>query len=296
MNQQSKNIFYILLAFAMLGWGASWVNVKILSFYINEYEMMFLRFFFTALTMIPIMIVLRKSFKIDWKTFGLCLLTSIVFILYLKYFFVGTKLGTAGLGGALVTTMIPINTFLIMALFFSRKVQIKDILALLLGAVGVFTMLDIFSFEFDSIFTLYNLYFLLASILWPVVTILSSKSRNISPIVFTFYLYIITSVLVSMFFTDIRDINYTQFDFRFYVNIFSIIIFASTFANTIYFLGIEKLGTNEVSSFIFLVPFSALFLSSVFLDEQITISTIIGTIMTLVAVKILNNIKFIKAK
>ena len=37
----SKNNFYILMVFAMVFWGASWVNVKILSAYINEYELVF---------------------------------------------------------------------------------------------------------------------------------------------------------------------------------------------------------------------------------------------------------------
>ena len=292
MTQSNKNIFYILIAIAMLGWGASWVNVKILSLYINEYEMIFLRLFFTALTMIPIILVLKKSFRIDLKSFVLATFTSIVFILYFKYFFLGTKLGTAGLGGAFVTTMIPINTFLMMALFFSRKILPKDIFALILGAIGVFTMLDIFSLDMNSVFALHNLYFLLASLFWPIVTILSSKSTRISPIVFTFYLYIITSVITAVFFMDIQAIQYEQFDTKFYINLGTIILFASTYANTIYFLGIEKLGASEVSSFIFLVPFAAIFLSALFLDESISLTTIIGTIMTIIAVKILNNISF----
>ncbi len=45
-------------------------------------------------------------------------------------FFLGTKLGTAGLGGAFVTTLVPINTFILMALFFGKRIGTKDILAL----------------------------------------------------------------------------------------------------------------------------------------------------------------------
>ena len=36
MTTTNKNFFYVLLFFAMFGWGASWVNVKILSNYIND--------------------------------------------------------------------------------------------------------------------------------------------------------------------------------------------------------------------------------------------------------------------
>jgi len=294
MINTNKNLFYFLLFLAMIAWGASWVNVKVLSLYINEFETMFLRFFITAITMIPIILILKKSFKIDIKSFILVIITAIVFILYMKYFFLGTKYGTASLGGAFVTTLIPINTFLIMALFNNKTITRKDTLALFIGAIGVMTMLNVWSFKMDEIFTIHNMYFILASIFWPIVTILSSKSTKISPIVFTFYLYVITTILNIIFFVDIQKIDYSKFDEIFYINIACITLAASTFANTIYFLGIEKLGAREVSSFIFFVPFAAIFLSAVFLKEEISFSIIIGTILTIIAVKILNNIKLSK--
>ncbi|XPV54776.1 MAG: EamA family transporter [Halarcobacter ebronensis] len=123
----------------------------------------------------------------------------------------------------------------------------------------------------------------------------SSKATKISPIVFTFYMYIVSSFM-AIFFMDFTTIAYDKFDSVFYINLFAITIFASTFANTIFFLGIEKLGAADVSSFIFLVPFAAITLSAIFLKENITISIIIGTIMTIIAVKILNNIKIYKKK
>lgn len=296
MTEQNKNIFYIALFFAMIGWGASWVNAKALTYYINEFDMVFIRYSITALTMIPIILVLKKSFKIDLKTLFLVLLTSIVLIVYMKYYFLGTKFGTASLGGAVVTTLIPINTFLILALFRVKTIRKKDMFALALGAIGVLTMLNIWQFNMEQLLAKQNLYFVLASILWPILTILSARSTNISPIVFTFYLYIVSTLIAGVFLVDFKTINYEGFDSIFWFNIFSITIFASTFANTIYFLGIEKLGASQVSSFIFLVPFSAILLSAIFLKEKISISIIIGTILTIIAVKILNDIKIRRRK
>ena len=294
MKTQNKNIFYILLFFAMLAWGGSWVNIKIISSYINEYETMLFRFAFTAITMVPIIIILKKSFKLSIKNLFWVFLTSIIMIIYMKYFFLGTKLGTASLGGAFVTSLIPINTFLFLAILNKKMITKKDSFALLLGAIGVMTILNVWSFKSEEIFLIQNLYFILASIFWPIVTILSSKALKISPIVFTFYLYIITSILNIIFFIDFTTIEYEKFDKLFWINMTALIILASTFANTIYFLGIEKLGAKEVSSFIFLVPFAAITLSGIFLDEEIGFSIIIGTILTLIAVKILNNIKIFK--
>lgn len=296
MTSSNKNIFYILLFFAMIAWGGSWVNMKILSSYLNEFETMFFRFAITAITMIPIILVLKKSFKISLKSLFLVLLTSISLIAYMKYFYLGTKFGTASLGGAFVTSLIPINTFLIVALLNRKLITKKDSFALLLGAIGVMTMLNVWSFNHEKVFAIQNLYFILASLFWPIVTILSSKATKISPIVFTFYLYVMTSVLNLIFFVDISTIAYEKLDGLFWINMLFLTLIASTFANTIYFLGIEKLGAKEVSSFIFLVPFSAISLGAIFLGEKISLSIIIGTILTLIAVKILNNIKIFKKR
>lgn len=292
MKEQNKNIFYFLLFLAMIAWGASWVNAKVLSSYINEYELIFLRNFFTLATLIPVLIITKKYFYINKRSLVLAVMASVVMIAYMKGYFLGTKFGTASLGGALVTTLIPINTFLIMALFFGKKIVKKDFVALGIGAVGVLTILNVWSFSYEQIFSAQNGYFLLASLLWPILTIISSKSTDTSPMVFTFYLYVITTIMVLTFFMDIDEMPFSTFDTIFWINILSLSVVSTTFATTLYFIGIEKLGTNEVSSFIFLVPFAAISLSAIFLKEEIGISMIIGTFLTIIAVKNLNNIKF----
>ena len=296
MTQANKNIFYFMMVLAMAGWAGSWVNAKVLSSYINEYEMMFLRNFFTIITLAPILVITRKYFYTNKKSLFLAFIAAIVMIVYLKYYFLGVKFGTASLGGALVTSLIPINTFILMALFFGRKLQKKDIFALILGMFGVLTILNIWTYSFDQIFTEHNIYFLIASVLWPIFTIISSKSTKTSPLVFSFYMYVFMTILLLIFFVEPLKMNYASFDWIFWTNILSVAIISTTFATSIYFIGIEKLGTNEVSSFIFLVPFFAISLSVIFLKEQISYSIILGTILTLIAVKILNNIKIFKKK
>jgi len=294
MINNNKKIFYILMFIAMIGWGASWVHAKVLSNYINEYELIFLRNFFTIITMIPVLIISKKYFSISKKSLFLSFITAIVMILYLKYYFLGTKFGTASFGGALVTTLIPINTFLIMALFFGKEIRKKDIFALILGALGVLTILNVWTLSLSEIFTEHNIYFLVASLLWPIITIVSSKSTNTSPLVFSFYMYIFMSILVLLFFVDVSAFNYQAYDTLFWLNILSLAVISTTFATSIYFVGIEKLGTNEVSSFIFLVPFSAITLSIIFLKEEVHFTIFVGTFLTLWAIKILNNIKIFK--
>ncbi len=292
----NKNLFFFLLFISMIAWGGSWVNVKIISHYINAYEMIFIRFLITVVAMVPIIIVLKKSFKIDAKSFGLAVLSALVMIAYMNYYFLGTKFGTASLGGALVTTLIPINTFIFMAILQSKKICRKDTFALALGAIGVLTMLHVWSLDAEHILVIQNVYFLVASVLWAVMTIISSKATKVSPIVFTFYMYVVMVVLVWIFSIDTDTMLSHTYDTSFWLNMLFMSLISTAFANTIFFLGIEKLGAAEVSSFMFFVPFSAIILSAIFLDESISISIVIGTILTLSSVKMLNNIKILRKK
>jgi len=277
---------------SMVFWGASWVNVKFLSLYINEYEIVFLRMGISLIAMIPILKFMKISFKIDYRTLFLILVAAIILVLYSIYFFLGVKFGTAGLGGALVTTLIPINTFVILALWHKKTISLKHSFALILGAFGVLTMLNIWQFNFELIFAKHNLYFIIASLLWPALTIVSSKSVKTNPIMFTFYVYLISTLVVYIFFIDNTVFNKVlSFDYIFWLNMFVITILSTVVATSVYFIGIEKLGTKEVSSFIFLVPCSALGLSAIFLGEKITYTTLLGTICTIIAIYILNNIK-----
>ncbi|MDX9795839.1 MAG: DMT family transporter, partial [Arcobacteraceae bacterium] len=203
METQNKNIFYTLMFFAMFAWGVSWVSAKFLSTYINEYELIFLRNVLTIISLVPILIYTKKYFKINLKSLGLSLVASVLMILYMKYYFHGLQNGTASLGGTFVTTLIPIITFVLMALFFKKRITSKDIFALSLGVLGVLTIIHIWTFNLEQIFAPANIYFFLAALFWSLITITSSRSTDVSPIVFSFYMYVISTVLVMIFFVDI---------------------------------------------------------------------------------------------
>jgi drug/metabolite transporter (DMT)-like permease len=220
-------------------------------------------------------------------------LASIFLVVYSIFFFDGTKYGTPGLGGAFVTTLTPILTFVLLVSFFGKKLFKKDIFALILGAIGVTTILNLWSFKLEDILVISNLYFIYASIAWSFLTITNSKLKSIDHIVFTFYLYIFTTI-IGFFITPFESGNIFTFDWIFWLNFIIISVASTTFATSIYFVAITKIGANEASSFIFLVPFNAIFLSWVFLDEPIYITTIVGTILTIFAVSILNNVKIFK--
>jgi drug/metabolite transporter (DMT)-like permease len=279
--------FYILMVFSMLFWGASWVNVKVLGTYISYEEVIFYRYIITTITLIPVLIYFKYSLKISFKNLILSALASFFLIIYSIFFYLGTKYGTSGLGGALVTTSIPIVTFVIMVIFLNKKIYKKDIFALSLGAIGVLTILNVWQLSSQEILNKTNLFFMLCAFTWALLTIVNSKSEKINVLVFSFYIYLI-STIVSFLMSDFNSGNIFEFDYIFWINLMIISVFSTTFATSVYFIGIKHIGTSQASAFIFLVPFFAITLSAIYLDENIYATTIIGTILTITAVYILN--------
>ncbi|HFU75980.1 MAG TPA: DMT family transporter [Arcobacter sp.] len=289
-DTQNSFLFYFLLVLAMVFWASSWISAKVFSEYINAYELMVYRYFLTTISFVPILLYLKKSFVISKDTLLLALLSTLFMILYSKFFFDGTMHGTAGLGAAFVTTLNPIITFILSLVFFKKELRKKDIFALLLGAVGIFTILNVWSFEFEDIFVIANLFFILAAFSWALLTLNNSRVKTVDPLVLTFYIYLFTT-LFGYFITPFESGNIFEFDFVFWFNLILISIGSTTFATSFYFIAISKIGASKASSFIFLVPFNAIFLSYLFLDEPIYYTTIIGTILSIIAVSMLNNAK-----
>ena len=75
---------------------------------------------------------------------------------------------------------------------------------------------------------------------------------------------------------------------KFYVNFFLVSIGAMSFGTTIYMYVTSVIGPIKSSVFIFSVPFLALGISSMFLEEIINIQTIIGGLLSLIAIYVVN--------
>ena len=292
---ENRNIFYLLLVVSMILWGASWISTKVLTNYINAYEMVFLRMGICFISMAPIIFFTNMKYKLDLKTSILILFASFFLVLYSIFMFWGVEHVTGSLGGAMVPSMIPIITYIFVAILNKKTISLKHSFALILGVFGVLNMINIYQFSIEAIFSKDNIYFIIASTLWAIITIITAKSIKINAFVFTTYTYIISSATLYIFYIDSSIfVKILEFDTIFWFNMFVITILSTTFATSIYFFGAAKYGAKEVSSFVFLVPASAIIIGNIFLDEKIEFTTIIGVILAMIAIYILNNLNFFR--
>ena len=279
----------------MILWGASWISTKVLTNYINAYEMVFLRMGICFISMAPIIFFTNMKYKLDLKTSILILFASFFLVLYSIFMFWGVEHGTVSLGGSMVPSMIPIITYIFVAILNKKTISLKHSFALILGVFGVLNMINIYQFSIEAIFSKDNIYFIIASTLWAIITIITAKSIKINAFVFTTYTYIISSATLYIFYIDSSIfVKILEFDTIFWFNMFVITILSTTFATSIYFFGAAKYGAKEVSSFVFLVPASAIIIGNIFLDEKIEFTTIIGVILAMIAIYILNNLSFFR--
>jgi drug/metabolite transporter (DMT)-like permease len=287
--KNSYPFFIILIIISMMIWGGSWVSAKFVSSLVAPEVLVFWRFLITFLSFIPVVIIFKENLKVDIKSLIILFICALILAVYNFLFFTGLKIGFAGAGGVLVTCINPIFTFIISLIIFKVKIHLKEAIGLILGLIGGLVILQIWNISISKLLLSGNLVFLIASLSWATLTIVSQRvQKKVSLFVFSFYLYGF-STLITFFFALPHGII-TVFDLHisFWLNILYLAIISTTFATTVFFLGSRRLGSNSASSFMFLVPVSALFFSFIILHEIPNIFTISGGILAMTAVYLIN--------
>lgn len=278
------------MVFAMITWGYSWVGAKILGPYGHVSTKIFLRFFFASIALIPILLKYHIPFKIDKKGFMFILWNSISLCSYNYFYFKSTHMGLAGVGGVLVTTLNPILTSLFVFSFLDRSsAKLKEFVGLIMGLTGGGIIMRLWEMDIALMISSGNIFYILASCSWVSVTIASQKSKtHIHFLTYSFWSFLSAS-LFSLSFCEIESISQTiNYDWIYWLNIFLLSIVVMSFANTMYFFASSKIGAVKASSYIFVVPLTAIIFSKIILNEQVLYTTVLGGILSVVAVYLIN--------
>lgn len=289
LNKEEKK-FTLLIIFAMITWGYSWVGAKILAPYGNITSKVFLRFFFASIALIPILLKYGITFRLNRNSLLFILWNAVSLCSYNYFYFKGTQVGLAGIGGVLVTTLNPILTFIFVFMFLKKPItKLKEILGLLIGLIGGSVIMRIWEMNMGLMIQSGNLYYIMASCSWVSVTIASQRSKGqVHFLTFSFWSFIIAS-FISLFFCEPQDLMHIiNFNSLYWSNLLLLSVVVMSFANTLYFFASSKIGALKASSFGFIVPFTAIIFSKIILDEQILFSTILGGMLSIFAVYLIN--------
>ncbi|MBI4949390.1 MAG: DMT family transporter [Deltaproteobacteria bacterium] len=287
---KNSHIFTLLMVLSMVIWGGSWVSAKAIASSLSPESLTFWRSLVNTIALIPVLYLVKGPKKMGREALGFTLLGALFLSGYMYLFFMGLSIGYAGAAGVLVTTTVPLITFVLSAAIFRQGVSGKDALGLALGVIGGAALLGVWTLDAGRIFIGGNAYFLVAAFLWALLTLCSQKACGmISPILFSLVANAVATVI--FFFLAIPNgIGGALSEGPlFWFNIFYLGVISSAFATTVYFLASNRLSSRRASSFVFLVPISAVFLSWLFLGEAPRLNTVAGGALAMGAVYIINS-------
>ena len=271
----------------MITWAMAWTNAHIVNTYLSFYNLVFFRFLLGSISLLPIIIFQKNKIDFSWNIIKYVFAASILFLFYNISFFMATKGPGVGRGAVLVTTINPIITLLIM-IAIKRIIKLKEIAGIALGILGGLIIMNVFTDGLGVIFHKNNIYFLICALTWGIMTVIVNYGqKKILPLQFIFYCYTLTTILAFPL-TDITVIDFNSWDISFYVNFLLVSVGAMSFGTSIYMYFTSVIGPVKSSVFIFSVPFLALAISSVFLEEIINIQTIVGGFLSLIAIYVVN--------
>lgn len=290
MSEKLSNFFTAIIVIAMVIWGGSWVSAKAIAGSYDANILTFLRFFVSTISFIPIIVLMRLNILLDKHSLKYVVIGSVSMGLYFYVFFKGLETGYASVAGVFVTSLIPIFTLLLSKIFFKSKFRTIDYIGISLGLIGGAVIMKFWQLNFDNIVKSGNIYFLFCPVLWAIVTICSEKSaEKISPIIFSFYCYLTSSLIFFLLSIDKQMISVWDGGLKLWLNIIYLSIISSSLATTAYFYATKKISSYRASSFAFIVPVSSLILSILFLGEKPGATTISGGLISILATYIINS-------
>ncbi|MDN5088480.1 DMT family transporter [Aliarcobacter butzleri] len=289
MIQKSNTKYFIGMFIAMIIWGIAWTSGKAATSHSSPEVAAFWRYAISFLTIIPVVLYMKTSLKTDKIGLFYMVGAGILSALYNYLFFVGLSHGDAGFGGTIVTSIAPIITYILSIIIFKIEVSIKQILALAIGIFGALILLRV-PYEGFNFLNINSLYFLACAVVWAMITIFSQKaSKRADPMFYILIVFGITGFINMIFALPYHPFAFSSYDYIFWLNIIYIGIFSGSFSMTLFFISASKIGAHNTGVFMFIVPIGAIISSYLVYNEKIVLSTVIGCLLSFVAVILFNN-------
>ncbi|WP_258238574.1 DMT family transporter [Arcobacter sp. F2176] len=287
-KEENKTKYFIGMLIAMLLWGVAWTSGKAAVEHSNIQVASFWRYTISFIGMIPVMIYMKRSLKTDFLGYIYMILAGLLSAAFSYLFFAGLAHGEAGYGGTMVTSLVPLITYFLSILIFRTKVSAKQVFALGIGVFGAIVLLKI-PMEGLGFLNLDSIYFLVCAIVWSFVTVLTQKaSKRVDPMFYTLVIFGVTAFTNMIFALPHHPFEIGLYDSIFWLNISFVGLFSGTFAMAIFFASASRIGAHNTGVFMFIVPVGAIISSYFAYDEKIALSTILGCLLSLVAVILFN--------
>ena len=289
----SNRYAYILLILVNLIYGANYCIAKsIMPAYIDPFGFIFYRVFISLIIFacIYFLFLRERILRSDWLRFISCGFFGIT--LNQLFFFKGISL-TSSIHGALLMITSPIITYFISQIILKKKIKLQKILGISLGMLGASILILSSAKEGQSSSALGDFFIVINAISFSIYLILVKPLMSrYHPLTITFLIFLTGSIWVGFSgFNQAMAVNFSNLPAHFYWS-FGFVILGATFL--VYLLNnmaMRTVSPTTVSSFIYLQPLFAIFISAFFTDEVMTIYTAFGGILIIFGLWLINSKK-----
>ena len=264
-------------------WAGSFIAAKYVVQSIDPLESVFLRFFFSALVMLPFLLIFKRDNHPNLLQSNFLKHLIIVVLTggigYHIFFFTALKY-TSPTNTALIIALNPFFTA-IAEKFLNKENRPKrfyfGFFMSFAGALWVIISRGSDGFVLPG---KGELFCLIASILWSAYTILSkyTKEEKWDSYWIGAYNYLFTALLIIPFSLNVLSFDYWQnISLVAWSGIWYMAIFPTAIGYTLFYIGIQKKGPAWAAAFIYLVPSMTANLDLIFFGAEFTFSMVVGT-------------------
>jgi drug/metabolite transporter (DMT)-like permease len=210
---------------------------------------------------------------------------------YNVFFFKGLKLINAGRASIIIANN-PIFIAILSAYFFKEKLNLIKVVGIIISVTGAIIVISKGNLNeiLQGNIGRGEIYIFCCVLSWVVYSLIGKVVMDdLSPISSVFYSCVIGTFFLFFpaYFEGILN-NFHHYPIMAWTGIFYLGIFGTVVGFVWYYEGIKRIGPTKASLFINFVPVSAVILAFMILDEPITLSLFIGTILVCAGVYLTN--------
>jgi drug/metabolite transporter (DMT)-like permease len=293
MGNRKTILIYVKLMLTAIFWGGTFIAGRVVAKEVGPFSAAFFRFAIASsfLTLIVWRIDGKLILPKKKQMVPVILLGLTGVFTYNVFFFKGLKLINAGRASIIIANN-PIFIAILSAYFFKEKLNLIKVIGIIISVTGAIIVIS--KGNLNEIVQ-GNIgrgeIFIFCSVLsWVVYSLIGKVvMADLSPISSVFYSCVIGTFF--LFFPACFEgilKNFHHYPITAWLGIFYLGIFGTVVGFVWYYEGIKMIGPTKASLFINFVPVSAVILAFMILDEPITLSLFIGTILVCAGVYLTN--------
>lgn len=277
-------IIYLKLILTAVFWGGTFIAGRMVARDVGPFSAAFFRFFIASIFLLLFTYRIEGKLPLPGKTqiVPVFLLGMTGVFSYNVFFFKGLKLIHAG-RAAIIISANPIVITLLSVYFFKERLNLIKVIGIIISVAGAVIVIS--KGNLNEIVTggigLGEIFIFACVFSWAAYSLIGKAVMDdLSPLAAVSYSSAIGALL--LFFPALLEGmagHFSHYNIMDWVSIFYLGFFGTVVGFVWYYEGIKKIGPMKASLFINFVPICAVVLAFFILDEPITRSLFIGTIL-----------------